>query len=345
MLNKWAGRAPQVVETLYARKFFKSVNLPLSMVTGLFPISIAEFVLIGLIVFLIVRGFKTVMHFKQHKEKRKQIVVTIIANTLIMVSVINIAFILLWGLNYSRLPFADMSGLEIKPTSAVELGELNQSLIVQANALRSTVEEDARGVFRISRGRDSVFNNAQVGFTNASDVYPQLGGMYGRPKGVMLSTLMSYAGISGVYFPFTAEANVNVAIPDVVLPSTTCHEMSHQRGFAREDEANFLAYVTCLVHPDPDFQYSGTLLALMHAMSALRKYDQETYLQLRQEYGEGLKRDLADLGRFWEQYEGPFERLSNRINDTYLKANGQEDGVQSYGRMVDLLLAARRSSK
>ena len=32
-------------------------------------------------------------------------------------------------------------------------------------------------------------------------------------------------------------------------------------------------------------------------------------------------------------------RPADKINDTYLKANGQADGVQSYSRMVDLIVA------
>lgn len=31
--------------------------------------------------------------------------------------------------------------------------------------------------------------------------------------------------------------------------------------------------------------------------------------------------------------------MSDKVNDTYLKANKQTDGVESYDRMVDLLMA------
>jgi hypothetical protein len=34
---------------------------------------------------------------------------------------------------------------------------------------------------------------------------------------------------------------------------------------------------------------------------------------------------------------------ADAVNNTYLKSNNQEDGVKSYGRMVDLLLAERRT--
>jgi hypothetical protein len=96
------------------------------------------------------------------------------------------------------------------------------------------------------------------------------------------------------------------------------------------------------MHPDVDFQYSGTLLALIHVMNALYHYDQDKYNQLRKKYSEGIQRDLTAMREFWKKYEGPIEDISSAINDAYLKANIQKDGIYSYGRMVDLLIAEHR---
>ena len=84
---------------------------------------------------------------------------------------------------------------------------------------------------------------------------------------------MSYTNITGIYSPFTAEANVNVSVPKSTLLFTTMHEMAHQRGFASENEANFIAYLTCIAHPDVDFQYSGYLNALNYVNRALALVD------------------------------------------------------------------------
>ena len=153
---------------------------------------------------------------------------------------------------------------------------------------------------------------------------------------------MSYEGISGFYFPFTGEPNVNIDIPASIIPCTVCHEMAHQRGFAREDEANFISYLVCSINPDVTFQYSGTLLALINSMNSLYKYAPQKYKTLIATYSKGLNRDLLELDQYWNYYEGPLEKLSTKINNTYLKANLQKNGVFSYGRMVDLLLAENR---
>lgn len=150
---------------------------------------------------------------------------------------------------------------------------------------------------------------------------------------------MSYTGITGIYIPYTGEANVNINSTDFMLPSTVAHEMAHQRGFAREDEANYIAYLTCSMHPDRDFQYSGVMLALIYSMNALAENDIEAYKVLRSKYSEGVKNDLRYDAEFWAKYEGKTQEISNNVNNTYLKSNGQKDGVQSYGRMVDLLIA------
>ena len=39
------------------------------------------------------------------------------------------------------------------------------------------------------------------------------------------------------------------------------------------------------------------------------------------------------------RFEGKTAEVSTKVNDTYLKAHSQTDGVLSYGRMVDLMLA------
>jgi hypothetical protein len=286
--------------------------------------------------------FKTILKTIRTPKGKKHIIMDFILNTLAFISIGYFIFITIWGLNYHRLPFSDISGLDTKPTSIDELVMLCDDLIDHGNELRSKIQKDSSGVMNLSYNNATAFANASLGYEKASNIYPELGGNYGQPKGVTLSKGMSMAGISGMYFPFTCEANVNIEIPDSMIPCTASHEMAHQRGFAREDEANFIAYLTCNMHPDVQFQYSGTLLALIHSMNTLYKYDKEKYLELHKKYDKGMLKDLLFINEFWQSYEGPVEKASSKLNNAYLKSNYQDDGIQSYGRMVDLLLAHYR---
>ena len=268
-----------------------------------------------------------------------------ILNILAYLSVIYVMIMFLWSFNYNRLSFDKIADLKIEKSSKQELYELCDSLIGTANALRSKVKEDQSGVMTIEGGYKDVFKRSAEGYKNASVIYSELGGSYGRPKPIMLSKSMTYTGITGIYIPFTAEANVNVNITDFMLPATALHEMAHQRGFAREDEANYISYIACLSHSDVDFKYSGTMLALIYSMNALADKDVTAYKELRAKYSEGVVRDLKNDAEFWDKYKGKIEKIANKVNNTYLKSNGQEDGVESYGRMVDLLLAEYKKDK
>jgi hypothetical protein len=173
--------------------------------------------------------------------------------------------------------------------------------------------------------------------------YDWLAGSFGPAKPVLYSIGLSYSHITGVYFPFTGEPNVNVDVPMLYFAASCNHEAAHQRGFAREDEANFLAYYVCSFSDDPSVRYSGTMLALVHAMNQLHSANSDLYFELRSTYISGLSRDLEDNSRYWRQFESPVSEAVQEVNNTFLKANMQQDGVKSYGRMTDLLIGLWRA--
>ena len=327
----------------YERFFASGINKwtieLISLVTGFFKYSIAEFVLYGHVLAApIVAILLIIKLFKGGLLKS-------ILRILQYLSVLYVAFMLLWGFNYNRISISEIMGFEVASYSTEELAELTQSLIASANTLRIHQLEDSEGVMVSAGTYKEIFARAHEGYDALGKSVKALSGPYGRPKPVFASELMLYTGITGVYFPYTGEANVNVAVPDLLLPATTLHEMAHQRGIAPEDEANFVAYLTALKHPDKDFNYSGTVLALIHTMNALYAQDSELAMTLRKTYSEGLDRDMAYYSRFWKAYEGQTNEVADQVNDTYLKASGETEGVKSYGRMVDLLLGYYYSMK
>lgn len=339
VLSFTAQHFSPLIEAGYSQSLYRWLIQPLSQVTGIIPFSLAEFIVVFVVLLCIYKVLRAMPRLvKKPKESMSSCLkgAPRLALALVMVYV---AFNMVWGLNYNRLSFSEISGLDVAPASVDELEELALVLAERANSLREQVEEDDRGVMVLPQGVWEMLARTDKGYYNAAELYPELGGSFGKPKGVLLSRYWSYTGIGGVYFPFTAEANVNIDMPHFMLPSTATHEMAHQRGFAREDEANYIAYLTSIMHPDHDFQYSGTMLALTHTMNALARYDVEAYKEVRSNYAPGVNRDLQDWQDYWQRFSGPVEQASNRINNSYLKANRQEDGVQSYGRMIDLLLA------
>ena len=340
-LQRLSAARPDAVERYYSTGIFPAIGRTLSWLFGWLPFSVAEALVWASPLLAIawmagaVRAARRV-GWSQAIERR-------LAGLLAILCLVYFGFVALWGLNYSRRPFAAIAGLPAKPGSVDELAALCRDLISRTNALRLKVPEDAKGVMELNDTIAGTLRRASLGYARAAALYPVLAGNYSAPKGVRASELWSYTAIEGVYFPFTGEANVNIAMPPSAIPAAATHEMAHQRGFAREDEANYLGYLASRLHPDADFQYSGYLSALVNALNALRPYAPDTYKQLVQTISPGVRRDLAFENAFWTKHEGPVADVSDRVNDSYLKANMQRDGVQSYGRMVDLLLAEYRA--
>jgi hypothetical protein len=329
ILKKW----PEGVEKIYSTGFNRNIRQVLSIVTGVVPFSLAEILVILLFLVLVLLVAKIFIKIKSGDMLHAVI------NLVTYLSALYIIFMVFWGFNYNRLSFDKIANLKLEKSSEQDLYLLCQDLIKRANTLRPQVEESSQGVMIISGGYKDVLRRTKDGYDKASLVFKELGGKYGTPKPILLSKQLSYTGITGIYIPYTGEANVNINITDLLLPATAAHEAAHQRGFAREDEANYIAYLTCTLNKDIDFQYSGTMLALIYSMNALYDKDVTAYRELTKTYYDGVKKDLKFDSEFWAKYEGKVEEFSDKINNSYLKSNGQEDGVQSYGRMVDLLLA------
>jgi hypothetical protein len=337
-----APRSPILVEKIFSLKFYRIIAQGVSRITGIFPFSVAEVIIVAAILIAIVQIIRSVKELINSPRKRIRVLMKKLSVLAVILSLIYFLFITMWGLNYHRLPFEEIVGLDMQDVKPEELEALSRYLVDRANELRELVEENSDGIMILPDGVNGGLKRADLGYKAASVLYPELGGKYGRPKGVMLSKVMSYQGIGGVYFPFTAEANVNISGPHFMIPATALHEMAHQRGFARENEANYIAYITAAMHPDYDFQYSGTMLALIHTMGALRRLDSPKATEIRQQYSPGVLRDLEDWNKHLAEYEGIINRVSNAINNKYLQVNAQTDGVLSYNRMVHLLVAHYR---
>jgi hypothetical protein len=203
--------------------------------------------------------------------------------------------------------------------------------------------EDAHGVLRLAMGSRDAFGRARSGFVEAHNRFAIVEVPVALPKPAAFSPLLSRLAISGIYAPFTAEPLVNDEVPEPDLPFCAAHEMAHASGFAREDEANYLGSVACRLHVDADFRYSGTLAASLYVVSALATVDRDAARRLHDGRSAAVKRDIDALDAWAARHEGPVAEASRRVNNAYLRSQGTPDGVASYGRFVDLLLAEHRA--
>ena len=87
------------------------------------------------------------------------------------------------------------------------------------------------------------------------------------------------------------------------------------------------------------------MLALANSMGKLYAEDEELYADIRNMYSDGMNADLAANREYWQAYQGKASEVSEKVNDSYLKSNMQDDGIKSYGRMVDLLIGLYRKGE
>jgi hypothetical protein len=337
-----ASSRPEAVERLFSRCAYPRLGGALGCVSDLVPFSLAEAGLAALGIAGAHRLWRWLRRVGREKRLRRADLTGAFADALLAAAAAYLVFLLLWGLQYQRLPFARTAGLDTRPAAVAELEALCLELVQEANERRPFVDEGAGGVMRAAGGVRGVLARAPAGFVQAASLHPFLGAACGRPKPVLASPLLSRLGITGIYSPFTGEANVNTDVPDPELPFSASHEMAHARGFAREDEANYIGYLACRLHPDPDFRYSGVLAASLYALGALSRADRAARDRLEALRSPGVRRDLDALAAWSARHRGRVESTARRINDAYLRSQGQAEGVRSYGRMVDLLLAERR---
>ncbi len=345
---------PWIAEYVFARGIYKWLSQGFSLITGMVPFSIMEIEVIVLPILGIILILRFLWGIVKKIYKAQSNLGYYIANGLLngacIFSVFLFLFVIFAGVNYQRYSFAAYSGLEIKASSVEELYNLNVELAKEASDIRTKLHiegaEDENGVVRLSSDDwNEIGKEAAESFDKLAEKYPVLGGNYGTPKPVSFSKFMSRMEITGIYWPFTLEANVNVDTTEYSIPVTMNHELAHLRGFMREDEANFIAYLACRESEDLTFQYSGVMLALSYVSNELYKADKELYGKVAELYNPYMIADMREEYYYWKQFEDTvISTISNTMNDTYLKANNQADGVKSYGRMVDLLLAEYREN-
>ena len=242
-----------------------------------------------------------------------------------------------WGVNYYADGFQVKSGIYAKPVEEAELDRVATWFAQRLAEAADGVARDGEGVFAVPR--EEIFAASTGVYGNISQEFPFLAREDRVPKKMFFSRLFSAMNFTGFYSPYTGESNLNVDSPACLLPANIAHELAHQRGIASEQECNFLAIAASTSSDDPAYRYSGYLMGYIHLGNALYRADRERWSELRSSLPETVLADLRYHSAYWDQFEGLTARVSKSIYDSALKSYGQADGIQSYGTVVDLLVA------
>lgn len=348
------------ISEFYTDKLFYYISWPIKKVIAYFPFSVAEIALyasIAAILFWFINMLVgTVRAGRRCYIRKKQNVpiegfsllrplVQLVLRLSSFICVIVSAFVLFGGINYTSLTFSEKAGYELEEADVDQLSQLCRLLSARAAAARLTLALEADGTINENYADYNPFrliDDALDAYQNLPEEYAYLKRDYPRAKLAVSSPVMSNIHITGIYPYIIPEAVVNAQTPIMSLPHTICHEMAHQRGFAREDEANYIAYLACIHSDNPLFVYSGYYTAFTYAMGQLYLYDQKSWQEISSATSSGIWLDNLEESNFWQQYQTVSSEFTGSVNDTYLTVMDVDDGVHSYGRMIDLILAEEK---
>ena len=339
-----------IAENVFAKIIFKPLSQIFSCISGIFPFSIWELIIVlspfALITILVIFIRKTI----KSKGSRRVIIFKGLINILCAVSVVFCVYEVMSGANYFRYSFTEYCSFDAEDYNTDDLYPLCVELAEKMNEVRPTLESDENSAVVFGGSYRSVARAADASMDKLAVSYPVLKGSYGIPKSVFFSRYMSYAHIVGVYSPFTMESNVDTDVEESFIPSTMCHELSHMRGFMREDEANFISYLACTGSDDPLFRYSGYLDAFIRCSNELAAYDREGYNSLYKMLDPLIIYDMIADNEYWTaineiKVTETVSAVSETVNDTYLKANSQTEGTRTYSYVTRLILADYKARK
>jgi hypothetical protein len=333
-LTVGAGESPQMA-AWYSAHIYPLIVTTVGRLSGMVPFSLSELILYGLVI-LTAGSFIHAM-VKGAREKQGGAVFMQWASGFFLgAAVLVLLYVLNCGISYKRESFSAAAGIKTDEYTVEDLKQTCLWLTEEVNSRADKVKRNSDGVMELYGEEQETAVNAME---QLGRQYPVLSGYYPRPKGLLVSDILSYQGLTGVYSPFTVEANYNREMTPYNIPFTACHELSHLRGFMQEEEANYISFLACKNADSAEFQYSGYLMGWIYSTNALRSTDADAWAEVRQVLDVQVETDLNENTRFWNRYEGTVAEVSSKVNDTYLKVNGQTDGVKSYDRMVDLIVA------
>lgn len=252
--------------------------------------------------------------------------------------IIYVWFNALWGLNYNRLGIAHQLGLEENPYTLEEVSSLARDLQQRLNFYAARVDT----VQREREKNRTLFASAYATYQIAQIQYPYF--HYPNPtvKPSLYSGIGHYFGFTGYYNPFTGEAQIKTTIPSFVKPFVILHEIAHQVGYAKENEANFVAFLAGKHATGVADLYSVYYNAYRYAAREVAARDTALYNSLQRQLHPRVLIDNQILRAYLLSAENKIEPLVTLFYDRFLKVNNQAEGVQTYNRVVGLLVAYRK---
>lgn len=319
------GLSQSLVLNYYSNGLYPLLSVCLRWISSLIPFALGD-ILYAILIFIALRS--TFLLFKKRKSLTKKDRFIIPLKTLNTLFILYISFKLLWGLNYSRPSISTQLSVTNEKYSVKELVLLSNFFIQRLNELQPKINlKQTYTLKEIKEKSIAAYQKMQQKQPFFKYTAPSF-------KPALSSWAISKTGVEGYYNPLTGEANLNMRLPHWVLPFVACHEISHQLGVAREDEANLVGYLAAANSVDLNFQYSANYNMLRYLLLEVRIKSPEDYERLFKKIAPGILANFKAESEFWRKYNSQMSSYMNVAFDKFLKLNNQKSGINSYQNIV-----------
>ncbi len=327
IIVQYISSFPEFIEYYYSTGIYPYISAFLRIIFGWIPFSFGDLVYIIGGVFILRFVFKSI------KNKKFPIL-----KILSFLSIVYFCFHFFWGFNYFRIPLHKTLKIKEVKYNVDDLETFTIDVVNKLNRIHLKITHNDTVKVVLPYSRKDIYKQAINGYKNLESTYPQFNFKFRSSKNSIISLPMTYLGTSGYLNPFTNEAQVNSMNPLINYPSTTCHEMAHQIGYAAENEANFVGFMTAINNEDIYFKYSGYYLVLRYVLNDLYRQDKELYKQTFSKINIGIVKNMRESQEFWLSYQNPIEPYTKKLFDYFLKVNKQKEGIKSYNLMVGMII-------
>lgn len=335
ILIKWASWYPGWVERNYTYGLYPLISKIQRFLLGWLPFSIGDLFYTFLILVVLYKTFRFFRTVFKRKFTRAYFV-SGLQQLIFFFLFVYVLFNLLWGLNYNRQGISAQLDIQVKPYSLAELTTLTAELQKNLNTYAVLVTEEQRDSFNKKR---ELFRVASDAYRSAGTQYPFLKYKPVSVKPSVFSYAGNYLGFQGYYNPFSGEAQVNTTIPRFLEPFVTAHEIAHQLGYAKENEANFVGFLACRYSSSPVLKYSLYFDMYNYAIGEVNRRDTALARQFQRQLHPQAVKDIREYRDFYGRYRNPVEPVIMWFYGNYLKANNQPAGKQTYNEVVAWLIA------
>jgi len=321
---------PNIVETYYSNGVYHFISIVFRILFGWIPFSVGDVFYLLVVAWILMNCVKTIKLMLQNQYSGKLLLVQLRQIAIFLLSAY-VIFNLFWGLNYYRQSMTKQMDLPKADTSVKHLAALTGKLLLLTNQWRPRVNLHAD----FSVMRQVALDGFEKGGKNLSSI------QYSFPavKPSIFGIAGNYMGYSGYYNPFSAEAQVNATIPSFVIPFVFCHEIAHQLGYAKENEASFIGFLAANSSSDSALRYSTYVQMFLYANGECRQVDTALYARNFQALSNPVKNDLKMYHAFLKKYKSPIDQFITIFYEQYLHVNQQPEGYRSYNKVILWLLA------